>query len=88
VKSSKAQITAKFHKIPMLRFEDQQLTSFSGLLVFQLLFKRIDLKDSVEKMFWAFNDFANFRPSPDCDADHYSPAYRVSTAAGGRLLSG
>ena len=51
MKSSKAQITAKFHKIPMLRFEDQQLTSFSGLLVFQLLFKRIDLKTRLKKCF-------------------------------------
>jgi hypothetical protein len=51
VKSSKAQITAKFHKIPMIRFEDQQLTSFSGLLVFQLLFKRINLKNRLKKCF-------------------------------------
>ena len=43
MKSSKAQIVAKFHKIPTLCFEDQHLTSFSGLLVFQLLFKRINL---------------------------------------------
>jgi len=51
VKSSKAQITAKFHKIPMVHFEDQQLTSFSGLLIFQLLFKRIDLKKRLKKCF-------------------------------------
>ncbi len=51
MKSSKAQITAKFHKIPMLRFEDQQLTSFSGLLVFQLLFKRLNLKQRLKKCF-------------------------------------
>jgi len=51
VKSSKAQITAKYHKIPMVRFEDQQLTSFSGLLIFQLLFKRIDLKQRLKKCF-------------------------------------
>ncbi len=51
MKSSKAQITAKFHKIPMIRFEDQQLTSFSGLLIFQLLFKRIDLKQRLKKCF-------------------------------------
>ena len=49
--SSKAQITAKFHKIPTLRFEDQQLTSFSGLLIFQLLFNRIDLKNRLKKCF-------------------------------------
>ena len=51
MKSSKAQIMAKFHKIPMIRFEDQQLTSFSGLLIFQLLFKRIDLKKRLKKCF-------------------------------------
>jgi hypothetical protein len=34
VKSSKAQIYTKFHKIPAIRFQDQQLTSFSGLLIF------------------------------------------------------
>ena len=39
VKSSKAQIHTKFHKTPELRFEDQQLTSFSGIIIFQLLFK-------------------------------------------------
>jgi hypothetical protein len=51
VKFSKAQIQAKFHKIPEIRFEDQRLTSFSGLLVFQLLFKRIDLKQRLKKCF-------------------------------------
>ena len=35
VKSSKAQIQVKYHKIPTIRFEDQKLTSFSGLLIFQ-----------------------------------------------------
>jgi len=51
VKSSKAQITAKFHKIPVIRFEDQQLTSFSGLLIFQQLFKRINLKQRLKQCF-------------------------------------
>ena len=51
MKSSKAQIQAKFHKIPVIRFEDQQLTSFSGLLIFQLLFKRINLKQRLKKCF-------------------------------------
>ena len=51
MKSSKAQITAKFHKIPALRFEDQKRTSFSGLLIFQLLFTRINLKNRVKKCF-------------------------------------
>ena len=51
MKYSKAQIQAKFHKIPVIRFEDQRLTSFSGLLVFQQLFKRIDLKNRLKKCF-------------------------------------
>ena len=51
MKSSKAQITAKFHKIPTIRFEDQRLTSFSGLLIFQLLFKRINLKQRLKQCF-------------------------------------
>ncbi len=51
MKSSKAQIQAKFHKFPVIRFEDQQLTSFSGLLIFQLLFKRINLKQRLKKCF-------------------------------------
>jgi len=32
VKSSKEQIHAKFHKIPTIRFEDQQIASFSALV--------------------------------------------------------
>ncbi len=51
MKSSKAQIMAKFHKIPVIRFEDQQLTSFSGLLIFQQLFKRMELKQRLKKCF-------------------------------------
>jgi len=51
VKSSKSQIYTKFHKIPEIKFEDQKLTSFSGLLIFQLLFKRIELKDKLKKCF-------------------------------------
>ena len=51
VKSSKAQIQAKCHKIPAIRFEDQRLTSFSGLLIFQLLFRQINLKNRLKKCF-------------------------------------
>jgi len=51
VKSSKSQIQAKVHKIPMIRFEDQKLTSFSGLIVFQILFRQINLKERLKKCF-------------------------------------
>lgn len=51
MKSSKAEIHAKFHKIPDVRFEDQQMTSFSGLLIFQLLFKRLRLRQRLKDCF-------------------------------------
>ena len=51
MKSSKAEIYAKFYKIPVMRFQDQKLTSFSGLLIFQLLFRRIELKERLKKCF-------------------------------------
>ena len=51
MKSSKSEIQAKFHKIPVIKFEDQKLTSFSGLLIFQLLFRHMDLKERLRKCF-------------------------------------
>lgn len=51
MKSSKAEIQAKYHKIPLLRFEDHKLSSFSGLLIFQVLFKRINLKERLKNCF-------------------------------------
>ena len=51
MKSSKAQILTKFHKIPEIQFEDQQLTSFSGIVIFQLLFKNLNLKNRLKKCF-------------------------------------
>ena len=51
VKFSKAQIHAKFHKIPAVRFEDPKLASFSGLLIFQALLTRMNLKQRLKKCF-------------------------------------
>ncbi len=58
MKSSKAQIEAKFHKIPVIRFEDQRLSSFSGLLIFQALFRRINFKHRLK------NCFSHLKVSP------------------------
>mgnify|MGYP006935559546 CR=1 FL=1 len=44
VKSSKAQIHAKYHEIPAICYENQRLISVAGLLIFQSLFTRMDLK--------------------------------------------
>ena len=47
----KQDILARFHKLPRLRFEDQELTSFAGVIVFQLLFRRLDLKTRLKSCF-------------------------------------
>jgi hypothetical protein len=39
MKLSRTQVERKSRALPQLRFEDQQLTSFSGLILFQALFK-------------------------------------------------
>ena len=51
MKCSNQAILARFHKLPRLRFEDQQLTSFAGTIVFQLLFQRLDLKARLKPCF-------------------------------------
>jgi len=51
MKLSRNQVQSKAHAIPELRFEDQKLTSFAGLFVFQLLFQRLDLKNRLRNCF-------------------------------------
>ncbi len=47
----KEDILARFHKLPRLRFEDQQLTSFAGAIVLQVLFRRLNLKTRLKSCF-------------------------------------
>lgn len=51
MKSSKAQIHARVHTLPELRFEDQKLTSYSGIVILQALFQKLDLKERLKKCF-------------------------------------
>jgi hypothetical protein len=52
VKSRRADIHAKIHGIPQLRFDPEgRLTSFAGLVVFQALFARLDLKARLRECF-------------------------------------
>ena len=46
---SKTQITSRVHKIPELRFEDQGLTSFAGLVIIQSLFAKLELKSRLRE---------------------------------------
>ena len=51
MKYSKAAIHRKTHRIPEIKFEDQRLTSFAGLVVYQSLFSRIGLKPQLAGCF-------------------------------------
>ena len=51
MKSSRSAVRQATHALPALRFEDQQLTSFSGLLVFQQLFQSLGLKRRLWRCF-------------------------------------
>jgi len=53
MKLSRNAIRRKTHAIPTLRFEQQRLTSFSGLMLFQALFSRLDLKRRLRSCFEA-----------------------------------
>ncbi len=55
MKCSKAAIHRKTHRIPEIKFEDQRLTSFAGLVVFQSLFQRIGLKQQLAGCFRHLN---------------------------------
>lgn len=51
MKSSKKTVRAKATAIPELRFEDQRLTSFAGLVILQRFFQVISLKTRLAKCF-------------------------------------
>jgi hypothetical protein len=51
VKSSRAQIHARVYRLPELRFEDQRLTSYSGLVLLQALYRRLGLRERLQQCF-------------------------------------
>ena len=51
MKPSRSAIHRQTYALPTLRFEDQQLTSFSGLVIFQRLFEYLQLKNRVRDCF-------------------------------------
>lgn len=51
MKHSKSSTRCKSTTLPKLRFDDQQLTSFSGLIVFQQLFNDLALKKRLSRCF-------------------------------------
>ena len=51
MKCSRKSVRTKESAIPQLRFEDQRLTSFAGLVVVQRFFQCIDLRSQLQKCF-------------------------------------
>jgi hypothetical protein len=51
MKLSRDQVRSQAHALPDLRFEDQRLTSFAGLFLFQLLFQRLELRRRLRQCF-------------------------------------
>lgn len=51
MKYSKRETISREHKIPEIKFEDQRLTSFSGLVIYQSLFSKIDIKNRLRSCF-------------------------------------
>ena len=51
MKSSRSAVRRKTHVLPQVRFEEQQLTSFSGLVVIQQLLAHLDFKQRLRGCF-------------------------------------
>ncbi len=51
MKYSKRQVISRVHKIPEIRFEDQKITSFAGLIILQLLLTKLRLKEKLHSCF-------------------------------------
>lgn len=51
MKLSRASVRGSARSIPRLRFEDQQLSSFAGIIVYQKLFQRLDLAGRLKRCF-------------------------------------
>lgn len=60
MKHSKSDVRCKFTCLPQLRFDDQRLSSFSGLIVFQQLFSDLCLKRRLSRCFEHQNASASF----------------------------
>jgi hypothetical protein len=56
MKHSKSDIHSKAHSLPNVQFENQALTSFAGLIIFQKFFAAINLKQRLQSCFSHLNN--------------------------------
>jgi len=63
MKYPRSQVQSKAHAMPELRFEDQTLTSFAGLVLFQKFFASIDLKSRLRRCLEPWRSGKVFHPA-------------------------
>ena len=51
MKYSRREVYSREHKMPESKFEDQRLTSYSGLIIFQPLFRNLQIKEAFRRCF-------------------------------------
>ncbi len=51
MKFSKKEIFSRVFKIPEIKFEDQRLTSFAGLVLYQPVLQQLRLKERLKRCF-------------------------------------
>jgi hypothetical protein len=61
MRSSEAQILSRVHTVPVVRFTDQTLTSASGLVLFQVLLERLDLRSRIRHACRHVRGFGDFK---------------------------
>ena len=85
MKFSKSAVHRKIHTLPELRFEEQQLTSFSGLVVVQQLVAHLDLKERLRDCFRHMTG-TPLRPRECCAVAHRAHAAGLSGTSSYPLL--
>jgi len=88
MKFSKAATHRKTHRIPEIKFEDQRLTSFAGLVVYQTLFSRIGLKQQLSGCFRHLTVSPIFGHGVIRTVADRPPPVGLSPASGHALLPG
>jgi Transposase DDE domain group 1 len=63
MKLSRNQVRRKSSAIPLLKFEDQKLTSFAGLFLCQLLFARLQLRERLDACFRRWQSSRSYSPA-------------------------
>jgi hypothetical protein len=63
MKYRRSEVRSEAHALPQLRFEDQALTSFAGLVIFQKFFASIDLKCQLRRCFEPLGRAKVFHPA-------------------------